>query len=493
MATFSRVPPMGKVPRVRRACVELICVGLLIATVVAATAALGSPIIAVDTFEDIFDGSCTDGDCSLRDAIVAVDGGGTVRVPPGFYPLSLAGAGGPEAGDLDLVRPVTIVGMGETGSFLDASGLGDRVFDVADDAELRHLTMLGGSQVGTGGIVRATSGTIGIRRTTLFGGRADDAVAVAVGDGATVSIDRSWISASRATDRGGALFARGTTFVSRSTISRNRATESGGAFAATFVSLSIDDSTLSRNVAVRGGGVRAIGDVDFFSSTIAGNRADVGGATLLATSSRSSASNSVFDGNRASTQESLCVRRLFTDGHNVADAKGCGLTAPSDLTGVDARIGPLRQNGGPTPTHALTTGSPAVRHGVGCNNKDQRGAPRADCDSGAYELVRCLGQTVTIVGTPGPDDLSGGPGRDVFLGLAGDDVFQGSLNIDRACGGNGNDRLIGGPGDDRLAGNRGRDVLLGEGGNDILIGGRAADVCRGGDGRDVSRKCETVS
>lgn len=484
---------MDKVPRVRRACVELIGVGLLIASVVAAPAALGSPILTVDTFEDTFDGSCTDGDCSLRDAIVAVDDGGTVRVPPGFYPLSLAGAGGPEAGDLDLIRAVTIVGTGETGSFLDASGLGDRVFDVAADADLRHLTMLGGSQVVTGGIVRATSGAVAIRRATLFGGRADDGGAVAVGDGATVSIDRSWISASRATDRGGALFVEGTAFVSRSTISRNRATEGGGAFVASFDSLSTDDSTVSGNVAVRGGGVRALGDVDFFSSTIAGNRADVGGATLLATSSRGSASNSVFDGNRASVQGSLCGRRLFTHGHNVADTRGCGLTAPSDLTGVDAGIGPLRQNGGPTPTRALTTGSPAVGHGAGCNNKDQRGAPRADCDSGAYELVRCLGHTVTIVGTPGPDDLSGGLGRDVFLGLAGDDVFQGSLNIDRACGGNGNDRLIGGPGNDRLAGNRGRDVLLGEGGNDILIGGRAADLCRGGRGRDVSRKCETVS
>jgi Ca2+-binding RTX toxin-like protein len=262
---------------------------------------------------------------------------------------------------------------------------------------------------------------------------------------------------------------------------------------ASFDSLSIDDSTVSGNAAVRGGGVRALGDVDFFSSTIAGNRADVGGATLLATSSAGSASSSVFAGNQASVQGSLCVRRLFTHGQNVADTRGCGLTAPSDLRGVDPGIGPLRQNGGPTPTRALTTGSPAVGHGAGCNNKDQRGAPRADCDSGAYELVRCLDDTVTIVGTPGPDDLSGGLGRDVFLGLGGDDVFQGSLNIDRACGGNGNDRLIGGPGNDRLAGNRGRDVLLGEGGNDILIGGRAADLCRGGRGRDVSRKCETVS
>ena len=73
---------------------ELICVGLLIATVVAAPAALGSPIFTVDTFEDTFDGSCTDGDCSLRDAIVAVDDGGTVRVPPGSGPPAPASESG---------------------------------------------------------------------------------------------------------------------------------------------------------------------------------------------------------------------------------------------------------------------------------------------------------------------------------------------------------------------------------------------------------------
>jgi CSLREA domain-containing protein len=477
----------------RRAAVWLTCLGVLTASVVTAPAADGAPLLTVDTFEDTFDGSCTDGDCSLRDAIVAVDSGGTVRIPAGFYPLSRSGPAGPGAGDVDLVRAVTIVGTGETGSFLDASGLGDRLFDVGADVELRHLTLLGGSQVGTGGIIRVTGGTTAFSRTTIFGGRAGDGGAVAVGDSATVSIDRSWISGNRATGRGGALFVRGTTFVSRTTISRNRATGGGGAFVAPLVSLSVDDSTLSGNVAVRGGGVRAFGDVDLFASTIAGNRAEMGGATLLATASATSASNSVFDGNEASVRGAVCVRRLLTRGHNVADTRGCGLAAPTDLSGVDPRIGPLRQNGGPTPTHALETDSPAVGHGAGCNRRDQRGAPRADCDSGSYELVLCLGRPATIVGTSGADDLSGGLGRDVFLGLGGNDEFQGSLDIDRACGGNGDDRLIGGPGDDRLTGSRGRDVLLGEGGNDILNGGLGADVCRGGAGQDVTRRCETAS
>jgi Ca2+-binding RTX toxin-like protein len=264
-------------------------------------------------------------------------------------------------------------------------------------------------------------------------------------------------------------------------------------FVAPFASLSIDDATVSQNAAVRGGGIRGTGDVDLFSSTVAANRAEVGGGILLSKTSESSTTNSVFARNRASDHGTLCVRRLLSNGHNVADVRGCGLTGPGDVTGVDPRLGVLRQNGGPTPTHALKDDSPAVGRGAGCNPTDQRGAPRSDRDSGAYELVRCLGSPVTIVGTSGPDELSGGPGRDVFLGLGGDDELQGSLGADRACGGVGRDRLIGGPGDDRLAGNPDRDVLLGEGGDDRLNGGRGVDICRGGEGRDVTRRCETVS
>ena len=472
--------------------VSIACAGWLIATMITAPAALGAPNLTLDTFDDTFDGSCVDGDCSLRDAIAAVDDGGTVRVPPGFYPLSLSGPGS-AAGDLDLVRPVRIIGIGETGSFLDASGLGARVFDVRADVTIRHLTLLGGSQVRAGGVLRATNGTSELLETTVFGGRARDGGAVTVGDGATVTVDRSWISSNQATARGGALYVGGTAFVSRSTVSGNTATGGGGAFVAPTGSLSLADSTFSGNVAVRGGGVRAAGDVELFSSTIAGNRAEVGGAVMLGSSSSSSAANSVFARNRASVRGPMCVGTLVSLGHNIADAGGCGLTSPSDLTGVDPGLGILGPNGGPTPTHALKVDSPAVRRGAGCNDTDQRGAPRSHCDSGAYELVLCLGRPVTIVGTPGADDLSGGLGRDVFLGLGGNDVFQGSVNADRACGGEGGDHLIGGPGDDRLAGGDGGDVLWGESGDDRLIGGMGVDVCRGGAGSDIRRGCETVS
>jgi CSLREA domain-containing protein len=476
---------------VRRVRVSVCSLVAALALLAVEPVAFAAATLTVDTFEDTFDGSCADGDCSLRDAVSSVDAGGTVRLPAGFFALSRTGTG-PDAGDVDLVRPVTIVGVGETGSFIDASALGDRAFDVKADVTLRHLALLGGSQVGRGGVVRATVGTLDVRSSTVVGGRADDGGAVAVGVDATASIDRTWIFENRATDRGGGLFLRGATVISRSTISGNHAVGGGGAFVGPSVSLTVDNATVSGNVAVRGGAIRAIGDVQLSFASVVANRASVGGGVLISLASQSAAADNVFARNRASGHGSLCVRPLSSNGRNVADTRGCGLTASDDVTGVDARVGILRQNGGPTPTHALKVDSPAVGRGSGCQPTDQRGAPRSDCDSGAYELVLCLDRTVTIVGTPGDDDLSGGLGRDVFLGLGGDDVFQGSLDVDRACGGKGSDRLIAGPGNDRLAGNRGRDILLGEGGDDLLIGGPGIDRCRGGPGNDITRRCETV-
>ncbi|MET1012708.1 MAG: choice-of-anchor Q domain-containing protein [Actinomycetota bacterium] len=455
--------------------------------------ALAAASPTVDTFEDTFDGSCADGDCSLRDAVSSVDPGGTVRLPAGFFALNRTGAG-PDAGDIDLDRPVTIVGIGEGGTFLDASGLGDRVFDVTADATIRHVTLLNGGPVGTGGLIRIREGNLALERVTTFQGIAGDGGSIAVGEGASASIDRSWIFASLASDRGGGLFVRGDATLLRSTISDDRAEGGGGGiYVAPVGSVSFSNSTLSNNIAVRGGGIRALGDIGLISATVAANEADVGGGILASETSVSSVTNSVFARNRASDYGPLCGRRLSSDGHNVADVRGCGFTGPGDIAGVNPELGVLRQNGGPTPTHALHEASPAIGRGGVCLSFDQRGAPRTDCDSGAYELVFCLDRPVTIVGTPGDDDLSGGLQRDVFLGLGGDDFFQGSLDVDRACGGKGNDRLIGGPGDDQLTGFRGRDVLLGESGDDLLIGGPGTDICRGGDGHDTTRRCETVS
>ena len=73
---------------------------------------------------------------------------------------------------------------------------------------------------------------------------------------------------------------------------------------------------------------------------------------------------------------------LFTDGT-------CFPVGSDQIVGA-AGLGPLSDNGGPTATHALETGSPALDTAdpAGCPATDQRGVTRpqgAGCDVGAYE------------------------------------------------------------------------------------------------------------
>ena len=71
----------------------------------------------------------------------------------------------------------------------------------------------------------------------------------------------------------------------------------------------------------------------------------------------------------------------------------------------------------------------------------------------------CGGRRVTIIGTPGDDDLVGTPGNDVILGLQGNDRIYGLGGDDYLCGGLGNDTIVGGQGFDVMFGAQGHDVI----------------------------------
>ena len=69
----------------------------------------------------------------------------------------------------------------------------------------------------------------------------------------------------------------------------------------------------------------------------------------------------------------------------------------------------------------------------------------------------CHGESATIVGTSGADNLHGTSGHDVIVGRGGNDVIDGRGGNDTICGGSGQDTLSGGAGDDRLYGGDGHD------------------------------------
>jgi hypothetical protein len=74
-------------------------------------------------------------------------------------------------------------------------------------------------------------------------------------------------------------------------------------------------------------------------------------------------------------------------GNNVFTDYTC-FDVAGDQVVADALLGPLADNGGPTLTHALLAGSPAVDAADNgfCPVIDQRGETRdADCDVGSFE------------------------------------------------------------------------------------------------------------
>src|SRR5207249_2498179 len=64
-------------------------------------------------------------------------------------------------------------------------------------------------------------------------------------------------------------------------------------------------------------------------------------------------------------------------GHNlIGNSSGASGFVASDLLNVNPQLGPLQNNGGPTQTMALLTGSPAINAGDNANAPayEQRGA-----------------------------------------------------------------------------------------------------------------------
>ncbi|RSK34708.1 hypothetical protein EJA01_07045, partial [Rhodovulum iodosum] len=96
---------------------------------------------------------------------------------------------------------------------------------------------------------------------------------------------------------------------------------------------------------------------------------------------------------------------------------------------------------------------------------------------------------LTLIGTPGDDELEGGAGDDTIRGLGGADTLIGNGGDDTIEGGDGTDTINGGDGDDTILGGDTsadrRDVILGGDGNDDIDAGYGNDQVFGGGGNDT--------
>lgn len=136
-----------------------------------------------------------------------------------------------------------------------------------------------------------------------------------------------------------------------------------------------------------GGGI--VGEVTLTNSTLSGNYANLSAGGI---DGSGAVGNTILNYNSGAnitgTMKSL--------GYNLSSDDGGGnLTGPGDQINTDPMIGALQNNGGPTYTHALLPGSPAINTGnpnfIPLPIYDQRGSPfvrvfNGRIDIGAFEV-----------------------------------------------------------------------------------------------------------
>jgi hypothetical protein len=266
---------------------------------------------------------------SLRWALSYITGGEVIRFAPGL-------AGQTITLDTTIVvegKPFTIEGPAAGGMTISGGGA-VRVFDITlgpdEGVVLRNLTIANGKYAGNGvGIVMRGSGSSWLR------------------------VENSTITG----HEGGywPAIAGVTTVLVNTTVSGNTSVSSTSPVVLSS-RLTLVNSTIAHNA---GAGVNS-------------------GALVLR--------NSIISNNSGDNCTNGALLNTY-EGTNLSDDDTCG--GPLDITIADPLLGPLADNGGPTRTHALSAGSPAINGGAACSvTVDQRYAPRdAQCDLGAFEFA----------------------------------------------------------------------------------------------------------
>jgi hypothetical protein len=248
--------------------------------------------------------------------------------------------------------------------------------------------VISGNSAGLGGGI-FNSGPLTVTTTTITGNLASSGGATYNDGSGNLTVNDSMFTDNTGNGSGGAIFNIGTYLVSNTTISGNSSSEGGAAL--NIGALTILNSTISNNMGNQGAAVYSSGSatLTITNSTVSGNTASeyAAGVFNLATLQ---VSNSTFSNNSAPfiagdivNLENLqignsifnkgeSVRTIYSNsqgvvmslGYNLSsDDGGKILTSPGDQVLTDPLLGPLQNNGGPTFTHALLPGSPAINAG----------------------------------------------------------------------------------------------------------------------------------
>jgi len=275
--------------------------------------------------------------------------------------------------------PVTLQGIRvQNGAVADGTGGGGiQTFAPLTliDSEVTNnsIGLFGGvTNFGGGGITVRNPGSLTLTRSTVAGNK--------VKANAAAPLDSA---------RGGGISffsGLGSFTATNSTISGNTVDSSGNTdnpttggaidWGGTGQTMTLTNVTISGNSAIGGGGMVITGGLSLGAE---GTRLD---NTILAGNiGPSEADCSQFDPSYDWTSLGDNI---------VGNTTGCGVIGgANDLFNQNPLLGVLSNYGGPTRTHILNAGSPAINHGGNCPETDQRGffrSPAAPCDAGAFEL-----------------------------------------------------------------------------------------------------------
>lgn len=197
------------------------------------------------------------------------------------------------------------------------------------------------------------------------------------------------LSNNSALSGGGGCYSVGNLNLCSSVILDNTAQANGGGILSETGTLEVVNSTISGNRSIGGSGggisVEINSTAELVQSTIANNHAQSLGGGIYASASTFQMGNSILAGNSAIVNSPDLFGILTSLDYNViGNLSNVSVSGPVEHTvfGVDARLGPLVDNGGTLPTHNLLTGSPAIDAGsLGLTlgeglTEDQRGFNR---------------------------------------------------------------------------------------------------------------------
>ena|GEM_PF-2155402 len=227
---------------------------------------------------------------------------------------------------------------------------------------------------------------------------------------------------------GGGIQNHGTLHVKDSVLRNNDSLYGGGIHNLEYGTLEVSNSTfISNDATITGGGIQNFGVATITNSTFVENEANSGGAIHTGSDGETTITNGTISGNDADVGGGgisgdglvTITNSIVVNNTAIDHGANCSISGDGSISGgsnivwptqgeqclgstVDPMLGPLQDNGGPTPTMAPLPGSPAIDGAANCDSiaTDQRGIVRPQgeaCDVGAVEITDA---TPPVIGAP---------------------------------------------------------------------------------------------